>query len=105
MKNCRAGSAVTQRTSIFVRDKDHLIKWDKNKAAAPAYLLAIGFSTLAWRPNRPIPRTGHLGRTCLMSGVITDPKPCGFTHPRLDVGGIPIPVSGEKGILVVELNP
>lgn len=26
----------------LVRDKDHLIKWDKNKAAAPAFLLAIG---------------------------------------------------------------
>ncbi|XP_040064964.1 uncharacterized protein LOC115325473 [Ixodes scapularis] len=26
----------------LVRDKDHLVKWDKNKAAAPAYLLAIG---------------------------------------------------------------
>lgn len=26
----------------LVRDKDHLVKWDKNKAAAPVYLLAIG---------------------------------------------------------------
>ena len=38
-----------------------------------------------------------------MSGVTTNPEPCGFAHPRLAVRGVP--VSGEKGTLVVELNP
>ncbi|KAM7288070.1 hypothetical protein ISCGN_031759 [Ixodes scapularis] len=40
---------------------------------------------------------------CLESGVSTDPEPCGFARPRLAVRGFP--VSGEKGILVVESNP
>ncbi|KAM7290320.1 hypothetical protein ISCGN_026965 [Ixodes scapularis] len=40
---------------------------------------------------------------CLESGVSTDPEPCGFARPRLAVRGFP--VSGEKGILVVELSP
>ncbi|KAM7290919.1 hypothetical protein ISCGN_027496 [Ixodes scapularis] len=37
---------------------------------------------------------------CLVSGVTTDSEPCRFTRPRLAVRGFP--VSGEKGILVVE---
>ncbi|KAG0440875.1 hypothetical protein HPB47_016143 [Ixodes persulcatus] len=40
---------------------------------------------------------------CLESGVSTDPEPCGFVRPRLAVRGFP--VSGEKGILVVEPSP
>ncbi|KAM7294821.1 hypothetical protein ISCGN_024326 [Ixodes scapularis] len=40
---------------------------------------------------------------CLESGVSTDPEPCGFARPRLAVRGFP--VSGEKGILVVEPSP
>ncbi|KAM7313006.1 uncharacterized protein ISCGN_002927 [Ixodes scapularis] len=40
---------------------------------------------------------------CLVSGVPTDPEPSGFARPRLAVRGFP--VSGEKGILVVELTP
>ncbi|KAM7298552.1 uncharacterized protein ISCGN_019146 [Ixodes scapularis] len=44
------------------------------------------------------------GGTCesryLVSGVTTDPKPCGFTRPRMAVRGFS--VSEEKGILVVE---
>ncbi|KAM7290003.1 hypothetical protein ISCGN_030131 [Ixodes scapularis] len=40
---------------------------------------------------------------CLESGVSTDPEPCVFARPRLTVRGFP--VSGEKGILVVERNP
>ncbi|KAM7307592.1 DDE-type integrase/transposase/recombinase [Ixodes scapularis] len=53
---------------------------------------------------------GHHTRTqgaptgrCLVSGVTTNPEPCGFAHPRLAVRGVP--VSGEKGTLVVELSP
>ncbi|KAG0435215.1 hypothetical protein HPB47_018617 [Ixodes persulcatus] len=37
---------------------------------------------------------------CLVSGVTTDPEPCGFARPRLAVRDLP--VSGEEGILVVE---
>ncbi|KAM7291824.1 hypothetical protein ISCGN_028395 [Ixodes scapularis] len=44
-----------------------------------------------------------LGARCLVSGVTTNPEPCGFAHPRLAVRGVP--VSGEKGTLVVELSP
>ncbi|KAM7293802.1 cytoplasmic tRNA 2-thiolation protein 1-like isoform X2 [Ixodes scapularis] len=40
---------------------------------------------------------------CLESGVSTDPEPCGFARPRMAVRGFP--VSGEKGILVVEPSP
>ncbi|KAG0445475.1 hypothetical protein HPB47_014762, partial [Ixodes persulcatus] len=40
---------------------------------------------------------------CLVSGVTTNPEPCGFARPRLAVRGFP--VSGEKGILVVEPSP
>ncbi|KAM7313308.1 hypothetical protein ISCGN_003183 [Ixodes scapularis] len=40
---------------------------------------------------------------CLVSGVTTDPEPCGFARPRMAVRGFP--VSGEKGILVVEPSP
>ncbi|KAM7291837.1 putative elongator complex protein 1 [Ixodes scapularis] len=40
---------------------------------------------------------------CWESGVSTDPEPCGFARPRLAMRGFP--VSGEKGILVVEPSP
>ncbi|KAM7289935.1 uncharacterized protein ISCGN_030063 [Ixodes scapularis] len=40
---------------------------------------------------------------CLESGVSTDPEPCGLACPRMAVRGFP--VSGEKGILVVEPSP
>ncbi|KAG0418985.1 hypothetical protein HPB47_004450 [Ixodes persulcatus] len=40
---------------------------------------------------------------CLECGVFTDPEPCGLARPRLAVRGFP--VSGEKGILVVEPSP
>ncbi|KAM7309623.1 putative protein TPRXL [Ixodes scapularis] len=49
------------------------------------------------------PRRGTCESRCLESGVSTDPEPCGFAHPRLAVRGFP--VSGEKGILVVEPSP
>ncbi|KAG0437901.1 hypothetical protein HPB47_017237, partial [Ixodes persulcatus] len=40
---------------------------------------------------------------CLEGGASTDPEPCGLARPRLAVRGFP--VSGEKGILVVEPSP
>ncbi|KAM7306383.1 uncharacterized protein ISCGN_010100 [Ixodes scapularis] len=48
-------------------------------------------------------RGGTCESRCLESGVSTDPEPCGFARPRLAVRGFP--VSGEKGILVVEPSP
>ncbi|KAM7313400.1 Pogo ele1 orf1-h 1e-40-j 4 [Ixodes scapularis] len=50
-----------------------------------------------------IPAGGTCESRCLESGVSTDPEPCGFACPRLTVRGFP--VSGEKGILVVEPSP
>ncbi|KAM7300791.1 hypothetical protein ISCGN_016376 [Ixodes scapularis] len=59
------------------------------------------------RKDRTQGRSSNQGGTCenrcLESGVSTDPEPCGFARPRLAVRGFP--VSGEKGILVVESNP
>ncbi|KAM7301074.1 uncharacterized protein ISCGN_016636 [Ixodes scapularis] len=49
------------------------------------------------------PAGGTCESRCLESGVSTDPEPCGFARPRLALRGFP--VSGEKGILVVESNP
>ncbi|KAM7299267.1 alpha-(1,6)-fucosyltransferase-like, partial [Ixodes scapularis] len=49
------------------------------------------------------PAGGTCESRCLESGVSTDPEPCGFARPRLAVRGFP--VSGEKGILVVEPSP
>ncbi|KAM7306139.1 hypothetical protein ISCGN_009880 [Ixodes scapularis] len=48
-------------------------------------------------------RRGTCESRCLVSGVTTDPEPCGFARPRLAVRGFP--VSEEKDILVVELSP
>ncbi|KAM7291123.1 hypothetical protein ISCGN_027698 [Ixodes scapularis] len=50
-----------------------------------------------------VPSGGTYFGRCLVSGVTTNPEPCGFAHPRLAVRGVP--VSGEKGTLVVELSP
>ncbi|KAG0443945.1 hypothetical protein HPB47_014364 [Ixodes persulcatus] len=48
-------------------------------------------------------RRGTCESRCLESGVSTDPEPCGLARPRMAVRGFP--VSGEKGILVVEPSP
>ncbi|KAG0411565.1 hypothetical protein HPB47_011295 [Ixodes persulcatus] len=53
--------------------------------------------------NFSTPAGGTCESRCLVSGVTTDPEPCGFARPRLAVRGFP--VSGEKGILVVESSP
>ncbi|KAM7289584.1 hypothetical protein ISCGN_029713 [Ixodes scapularis] len=58
-------------------------------------------------PKQSAGKQGAPGGTCesrcLESGVSTDPEPCGFARPCLAVRGFP--VSGEKGILVVEPSP
>ncbi|KAM7300535.1 uncharacterized protein ISCGN_016147 [Ixodes scapularis] len=55
----------------------------------------------------PSTSCGNTGGTCesrcLEGGVSTDPEPRGFARPRMAVRGFP--VSGEKGILVVEPSP
>ncbi|KAM7284175.1 uncharacterized protein ISCGN_001272 [Ixodes scapularis] len=56
--------------------------------------------TLNVSPTHP-PARGTCESRCLVSGVTTDPEPCGFARPRLAVRGFP----GEKGILVVEPSP
>ncbi|KAM7312770.1 hypothetical protein ISCGN_009674 [Ixodes scapularis] len=50
-----------------------------------------------------VPSGGTCESRCLEGGVSTDPEPCGFARPRMAVRGFP--VSGEKGILVVEPSP
>ncbi|KAM7282492.1 hypothetical protein ISCGN_002642 [Ixodes scapularis] len=53
--------------------------------------------------DEPMDEGGTCESRCLESGVSTDPEPCGFARPRMAVRGFP--VSGEKGILVVEPSP
>ncbi|KAM7282699.1 hypothetical protein ISCGN_002823 [Ixodes scapularis] len=68
-------------------------------AGEPAWLGVRGDATL----RTPAFTGGTYFSRCLVSGVTTNPEPCGFAHPRLAVRGVP--VSGEKGTLVVELSP
>ncbi|KAM7291007.1 hypothetical protein ISCGN_027583 [Ixodes scapularis] len=75
-------------------------------AGSPAHVwLCVAFpcpgKRASWWLSRA--RGGTCESRCLESGVSTDPEPCGFARPRLAVRGFP--VSGEKGILVVESNP
>ncbi|KAM7289098.1 tubulin-specific chaperone E [Ixodes scapularis] len=61
------------------------------------------FNTSVYQISATHPAGGTCESRCLESGVSTDPEPCGFARPRMAVRGFP--VSGEKGILVVEPSP
>ncbi|KAM7285071.1 ubiquitin-conjugating enzyme E2 R2 [Ixodes scapularis] len=81
-------------------NEDNLFEWEVAIFGPPDTLYEGGY----FKVNKAgTGRGGTCESRCLESGVSTDPEPCGFARPRMAVRGFP--VSGEKGILVVEPSP
>ncbi|KAM7312172.1 cytochrome P450 2J5 [Ixodes scapularis] len=85
------GRGLPPHTSAPQRKPGEVPKQSTSKGQLPA------------TADEPMDEGGTCESRCLESGVSTDPEPCGFARPRMAVRGFP--VSGEKGILVVEPSP
>ncbi|KAM7290473.1 hypothetical protein ISCGN_027099 [Ixodes scapularis] len=91
------------KPSVLGAEYDHLFQRIEDRSVAVMNALHILRSHAQGMNAAGNVQRGTYFSRCLVSGVTTNPEPCGFAHPRLAVRGVP--VSGEKGTLVVELSP